>query len=644
MLPRASALIGCCALIAWVPCARAGDSHTAPEMFGRLPNLEEVILSPDGSRFAFLKTHGDERDLMVAGVGAAQTLGGARIGDVKLRDIRWMDDDNLLLTSSSTSPPPFGITGPVNEWHVLTTYNVPDKKLRGVGFDIPGQPTLNVVAGSPSVREVDGKTTVFIRGYYVSEQVLPGLFKYSVADGRMNLIARGAEPWAEWFIDDVGRIEVQFDYYDQQKQWALKSRKDDRLTVVASGTASIDLPLVLGFSTSGDAVLVQFIENGDPVWKPLSLKDGSWGPPLEKGAIFSSSIEDRKTGRIIGGIRGVDNSNYVFFDAELQAHWNAILRAFPGERVDLVSHSDDFTRVVVRVFGVKDGFVFALFDWYTHQSVVLGPVYKDVMPVEVRSVSYPAADGLTIPGYLTLPRGTSGKNLPLIVFPHGGPEDADILDFNWWAQAYAAQGYAVLQPNYRGSTLSLPFIAAGYGEWGRKMQTDLSDGVRYLAQQGIIDPKRVCIVGGSYGGYAALAGVTLDPGVYRCAVSVAGVSDLNRMLKWTNYQFGHGDNRGQRYWDRFMGVSGPNDPALKSISPIEHVSAVTAPVLLIHGKDDTVVPYEQSDIMADALKHAGKTVELVTLKHEDHGLSRSATRLQMLEASVAFLQKFNPAD
>jgi dipeptidyl aminopeptidase/acylaminoacyl peptidase len=334
----------------------------------------------------------------------------------------------------------------------------------------------------------------------------------------------------------------------------------------------------------------------------------------------------------------------VFFDAELQAHWDAILRAFPDERVDLISHSDDFTKVVLRVFGTKDGYVYAVFDWYTHRAVILGPVYQGLVPAEVRRVSYRAADGLTVPGYLTLPRGVPEKGLPLIVMPHGGPAVADTLSFDWWAQALAARGYAVLQANYRGSYLNYQYVAAGFGEWGRKMQTDLSDGVRYLAEQGIIDAKRVCIVGASYGGYAALAGVALDGGVYRCAVAVAGVSDLKRFLQWTDDKVGHGDSINQRYWDRFMGASSPKDPALRAISPIEHVSAVAAPVLLIHGRDDTVVPYEQSDVMADALKRAGKSVELVTLKHEDHWLSRSATRQQMLEASVAFLEKHNPAD
>ncbi len=198
---------------------------------------------------------------------------------------------------------------------------------------------------------------------------------------------------------------------------------------------------------------------------------------------------------------------------------------------------------------------------------------------------------------MTLPRRPENKNLPLIVLPHGGPAAADTLDFDWWAQAFAAEGYAVLQPNYRGSALNRGFIEAGFGEWGRKMQTDLSDGVRYLAREGVIDPKRVCIVGASYGGYAALAGVTLDAGVYRCAVSVAGLSDLKGFLRWTNNRQRNSDNIIQRYWDRFMGVSEPNDPALAAISPMEHVSAVTGPVLLIHGRDDTVVPFQQSDDM-----------------------------------------------
>jgi dipeptidyl aminopeptidase/acylaminoacyl peptidase len=149
----------------------------------------------------------------------------------------------------------------------------------------------------------------------------------------------------------------------------------------------------------------------------------------------------------------------------------------------------------------------------------------------------------------------------------------------------------------------------------------------------------VCIVGASYGGYAALAGMTLDPGVYRCAVSVAGISDLKRFL---GHKYIWADStRADRYWERMLGVSTSGTSALDAISPIEHVKAVTGPVLLIHGRDDTVVPYEQSEAIASALKHAGKSVSFVTLKNEDHWLSRSATRLQMLQATIEFLHANN---
>jgi dipeptidyl aminopeptidase/acylaminoacyl peptidase len=176
------------------------------------------------------------------------------------------------------------------------------------------------------------------------------------------------------------------------------------------------------------------------------------------------------------------------------------------------------------------------------------------------------------------------------------------------------------------------------------MQTDLSDGVRYLAHEGVIDPARVCIVGASYGGYAALAGVSLDPGVYRCAVSVAGISDLRSWLHWVNHQHYGRDTAAQRYWERFIGASGPEDASAEAISPLRHLDAITVPVLLIHGKDDTVVPFEQSQVMYDALRGAKKDVQLVTLDKEDHWLSRSETRLQMLTASVAFLRAHNPPE
>jgi dipeptidyl aminopeptidase/acylaminoacyl peptidase len=628
------ALAGCLAFAAQTSIA---SDATPLEVFGRLPTLEHIAISPDGTKLAFVRTKGDERSLLIKPVDKSEIMGGVQVGNVKLRGVEWMDDDNLLATISSTEAPPFGFTGPTQEWYQLAIYNLAKNKINRVTFDVGSDvQTFNVVIGDTAVRTVNGQTTLFAPGYYVTDRTMPAMFSF--VQQRARLLDRGPEPDTDWLIDESGNLRAQVVYHDSKKVWEIKARKDNHWTPVASGTAAVDTPDLLGFNADGSAIIVRFIENGSPVWKPLNLRDNTWGAPMEQ---FSHTERDRRSGRIIGGLRDFGDNEYIFFDNELQAHWNAVLRAFPDAQVRLESHSDDFSKIVVSVFGRTQGYVYALFDWYGHHSTILGPVYQGVtVPAEVRAISYPAADGLKIPGFLTLPPGAAEKDLPLVVFPHGGPADADTLDFDWWAQAMAAQGYAVLQPNFRGSTLDSKFVEAGFGEWGRKMQTDLSDGVRYLAKQGIIDPKRVCIVGGSYGGYAALAGVTLDPGVYRCAVSVAGISDLRRMRRWLGDTSSIGLS--QRYWDRFIGTSDKNDPALLAISPIEHVSAVTAPVLLIHGRDDTVVPFEQSDVMLSALKHAGKSVELVAMKHEDHHLSHGETRLQMLQATVTFLKANNP--
>jgi dipeptidyl aminopeptidase/acylaminoacyl peptidase len=292
------------------------------------------------------------------------------------------------------------------------------------------------------------------------------------------------------------------------------------------------------------------------------------------------------------------------------------------------------------------GPAYALVDLDTKSARYLSDVYIGLTAdgvSERRPIKYKAADGTQISAYLTTPRGKDPKNLPLVVLPHGGPKARDTLEFDWWSQALASRGYAVLQPNFRGSSgYGWRFVAAGFGQWGKAMQTDLSDGVRHLAKDGVIDPKRVCIAGASYGGYAALAGATLDKDVYRCAASVAGPSDLKRMLTDSNRGYASSNNSTQRFWLRFMGADGLKDPDLAALSPAKLADQVKIPILLIHGKDDTVVPYVQSTLMADALTKAGKPVKLVTLPSEDHWLSRGATRLQMLTALVEFLEKNNP--
>ena len=616
------------------------------QVYGQLPHLEDMALSPDGARIAFVKTEGNARIISVVSLAKNTMLGGLRVGEEKLRSIEWADDQHQMVITSATALP-WGFIGRPSEWYVLQVYDISTGKVTPVpsGYQLTEDRLMNVLSGHPMVRHVGGHTVLFVPGLSVEGNLRPALLSVDLDTGHEKLLRRGSGATRGWLVDEKGDVAVEEEYDNRQQHWGVSILRDGRLKEVAGGHEAIDVPALLGFGPFADTLLMQSVENGSAVWRLLSLKDGSLGPPMAESRVLDRPIEDRRSYRMIGGVYVDDFAHYVFFDPDLQGRWQSIIRAFPDDRVHFVSASADFMTILVRIDGPHDGYKFELIDISKHEASELGNVYGGLTaPLEVRRITYEAADGLQIPGYLTLPAGGPATMLPLILLAHGGPAVRDTSDFDWWAQALAAQGYAVLQPNYRGSATSQAFMQAGFGQWGRKMQTDLSDGVRYLAAQGIVDPARVCIVGASYGGYAALAGVTLDHGIYRCAVSVAGPSDLKLMLRWSNGKYGGRSSIAERYWERFMAVSGPDDAALEAISPIRHLDAVSVPVLLIHGRDDTVVPYEQSEAMYDALRRAKKQVDLVTLKHEDHWLSRGETRLQMLQTSIDFLRANNPPD
>ena len=643
---RAALLIGALAL---APAAGAASL----EVYGRLPRLENIALSPDGTRIAFIKTEENTRVVSVMALAKREMLGGLRLGQEKVRSIDWADNDHVMIVTSITAVP-VGFWGSPAECSQMQVYDVASHKSvsipdtdRPSGDQINAVEVLNLFFGRVMVRRPQEHTLLFVSGLQVSAgRVSPALMRVDLQTRDSRAIRVGKPETRDWLVDPAGELAAEESYDNDKQRWSLAIRRDGRMQEVASGQAAIEYPRLLGFGPGADTLLMQTPEQGGgEVWRLLSLRDGSFGEPMAEGRAMSEQIEDRATHRLIGGIRVDDTARYVFFDPELQQRWDAIGKAFADERVQFESAAADYRKFIVRVDGARDGLRYELVDLDAHRAESLGDVYEGMkQPFEVRRITYEAADGMKIPAYLTLPRGKAPKNLPLVVLPHGGPATRDTADFDWWPQALADQGYAVLQPNYRGSALGWKFLSAGFGEWGRKMQTDLSDGVRYLAREGIADPARVCIVGASYGGYAALAGAALDPGAYRCAVAVAGIADLKRFLTWKNERLGSRSQEAQRYWDRFMGVSGPDDARLDAISPIRHLEAIKVPVLLIHGRDDTVVPFEQSQLMYDALKAAKKEVQLVRLKDEDHWLSRSGTRLQMLQVSVAFLRQYDPPD
>ena len=297
-------------------------------------------------------------------------------------------------------------------------------------------------------------------------------------------------------------------------------------------------------------------------------------------------------------------------------------------------------KVIVKVDGPFQPSAFYLLDRSTHKATKIATTYRELTQADLGQVKpypYKARDGLDIPGYLTLPPGKQPKNLPVVIMPHGGPMARDSLGFDWWAQFLANRGYAVLQPNFRGSSgYGEKFLEAGYGQWGLKMQDDVTDGVKKLIADGIADPKRICIVGGSYGGYAALAGAAFTPDLYACAASWAGVSDLGEFLRTRSQDYGR-DFAMISSWSHFIGDRYDDSDKLDAASPAKNAARIKCPILLMHGTADSTVRINQSEIMRRALERAGKKVEFIEFEKETHYMETADTRIRVLQALEKFL-------
>lgn len=612
--------------------------------YGRLPLIEDAQISPDGKMIAYTLAEGESRIIVIRRIVDGAVVGGLRMNDAKVRDVRWAGIDYLLITRSETATV-MDLSGPRREYLLTASYELATGKQRGLMEH--AEHAMNVVLDVPRVRRINGALVAIVEGVnFVGNKGQVGLFEVSLKDGKTRLLEPGFEDTDGWAVGADGAALAPTDYNQRTGRWRLRFRQGSGWQVATEGDYPIDQPYLAGLGRDGRSVLVvDSNEAGRPILR--EYPDDRSAPRELTAEPFDFLITDPRSQALIGLAALVgEEHRYTFFDAKADAVWKAVVKAYAGSPVQLVSWSDDRSQIIVRIDSAIAGPTYALVDLDSKTANWLGDIYAGLKPAdiaEVRPITYKARDGLEITGYLTLPRGSDPKDLPLVVLPHGGPASRDGPGFDWWAQALASRGYAVLQPNFRGSDgFGKTFLEAGYGQFGRLMQTDLSDGVRDLANRGIIDPKRVCIVGASYGGYAALAGAVLDPGVYRCAAAIAGISDLRRFMDSRVQVGGPRQNAALRYWSRFLGVDGRRDPDLAAISPITYVDKVDIPILLVHGKDDTVVRYEQSEMMVRALRRAGKPVEFVTLPDEDHWLSRGATRLKMLEAVVAFLEKHNP--
>jgi dipeptidyl aminopeptidase/acylaminoacyl peptidase len=644
------------AVLSSMPVAMAAPPPV--EAYGKLPGIEEVQISPSGTRYAFVATVGETRRLYVATTDG-KALKVAEVGTTKVRGLTWAGDNHVLVELSATVTLGPQFTTWRAELISMAVMNVDTGNVMYV-FARHGDKVVNAIFGYYGTAQVDGHWYGWFGGRSCDSDRTgcygihnyEDLYRVDLDTGSLVIAARGHDDSDGWLVSPAGEVVARSFYNEKNGGWRILNGKEGD-QVLAAGQNDFGGAGTLNFGRSTDALLVHAPtgatdENrGSYSFRELSIGSGATPAGVDTSGMVTPII-DPTTHLWIGETLRNDEREKTFFAPTLQARWKGTKKAFPNNIVHLESWSTDFNKLIVLTEGGDDSGTYWLVDIQKHSADPIGSQYPDVKSADVGPVSmvdYRAADGLALHGVLTLPPGRPAKGLPLVVLPHGGPEARDYPGFDWWAQAYASRGYAVFQPNFRGSSgYGAQFRNAGLGEWGRKMQTDISDGVAELAKKGIVDPKRACIVGGSYGGYAALAGVTVQQGLYRCAVAVAGVADLADMLIAEHKRVAAPTSSGVRYWKAFMGADNSSDSRLAAISPAALAEKADAPILLIHGRDDTVVPIAQSKTMESALKRAGKPVEFVEMKNEDHWLSREATRIEMLKAAVAFVEKYNPSN
>ncbi len=622
----------------------AAQTHPPVEAFGRLPVMRAPKLSPDGKYFATIQALKGRPAVVIYPVGPdAGKPSVVPSTDWLVEDIAWAKPDRLVIVAKQSTRA--GWDDRIRTW-VRAVAVDPHGENPAVFFKDRQSLGVNLNGAAMVDIDLDDPVKVFVPLWAMGamEQFRLDLFKVDTHTGASERAVFGGPRTAEWYMDGHGKVVARVDQTEDPLVDHLKIYNDGDWTEVRSFDATGDNGAgIMGLKEDGSAFVTFNVDPaGRRVLATLDKTTGADGAVLFADPVYdiTGALADEWTGRVIGASYIADKEEYRYFDPARQALQRGLEKSFPGMSVFAASLNTAQDRAVVAVEGPRRPTSYFYLNRTTHQADPIGDTYPDLMEAdlgEMKPYPYKARDGLPIPAYITLPPGKAMKNLPVVVMPHGGPDSRDGIGFDWWAQFLANRGYLVFQPNFRGSKgYGYGFTQAGLRQWGLKMQDDITDGVKQLIADGIADPKRVCIVGASYGGYAALAGATFTPDLYACAVSFAGISDLPLMLRTEKDD--HGKESGiVSFWRSRIGHPSDDSDQLRATSPARHADQVKCPVLLLHGEGDTTVRIEQSKVEYDALRSAGKNVEFIRFKGEDHYMALADTRIRLLTELEKFL-------
>jgi dipeptidyl aminopeptidase/acylaminoacyl peptidase len=606
------------------------------ELFFGNPEISGAELSPDGQYLAFLKPWHDTRNIWVKRTG--EPFANARLlttetkrpiaGFLWTRDGKFVcyvkdndGDENFNVYSVTPDAPP------------AQGHDAPESR------DLTGLKGVRVQLYSAPKSDPD---VVYI-GLNDRDKAWHDLYKLTISTGERTLIRLNTEHLAGWFFDRQGRLRLALRVTDSGEQELLRVDAEG-FTRVLSCSIFEDLH-PLEFHKDGRRAYIE--TNKDRDLSALMLLDPETGEtelvesdPLGR-VDFDRAIFSEATDELVATEYTEDRARRYFRDPATGADYGWLGEHLAGRELDVVSTSADERLWLVSAHGDTEPGDVYLFD---RGARTLEPQYKvrERLPraalAAMETIRYASSDGLEIPAYLTLPKGVPPSALPLLVIPHGGPWVRDEWGYNPLAQFFANRGYAVLMPNYRGSTgYGKEFLNAGNGEWGRKMQDDITWGVKHLIARGTADPARIGILGGSYGGYAALAGVAFTPDLYRAAVDIVGPSNLRTLLDSI-----------PPYWEagRKIMYARMADPRtedggawLDERSPLNASGDIVTPLLVVQGANDPRVNRAEAEQIVMALRDRGFPVEYLLAPDEGHGFARPVNNMALYMAAEKFLAR-----